>query len=82
MQVNKSINILLNNIKMNKHFIKEIIFFIFLILIYYSGFSQKINQQDSSMIKQVFNASLNEGQSYLWLDYLSNNIGSRLSGSL
>ena len=67
---------------MNKHFIKEIIFFIFLILIYYSGFSQKINQQDSTMVKQVFNASLNEGKSYQWLDYLSNNIGSRLSGSL
>ena len=67
---------------MNKHSIKEIIFFIFLTLIYYSGFSQKINQQDSTVIKQVFNASLNEGQSYQWLDYLSNNIGSRLSGSL
>ena len=49
---------------------------------FFSGFSQKINQQDSMMIKQLFNTSLNDGQSYQWLDYLSNNIGSRLSGSL
>tara|TARA_B110000008_G_scaffold260645_1_gene281436 strand:+ start:79 stop:1494 length:1416 start_codon:yes stop_codon:yes gene_type:complete len=49
---------------------------------FFSGFSQKINQQDSTMIKQLFNTSLNDGQSYQWLDYLSNNIGSRLSGSL
>ena len=49
---------------------------------FFSGFSQKINQQDSIMIKQLFNTSLNDGQSYQWLDYLSNNIGSRLSGSL
>ena len=49
---------------------------------FFSGFSKKINQQDSMMIKQLFNTSLNDGQSYQWLDYLSNNIGSRLSGSL
>ncbi|MBT4917940.1 MAG: M20/M25/M40 family metallo-hydrolase [Flavobacteriaceae bacterium] len=66
---------------MNKYIVKLLALTLFSSP-FFSGFSQKINQQDSTMIKQLFNTSLNDGQSYQWLDYLSNNIGSRLSGSL
>ena len=45
-------------------------------------FSQNVNKQDSIMLKKIFNASLTDGNSYEWLDYLSNEIGGRLSGSL
>ncbi len=37
--------------------------------------------QDSVMLKKLYTASLTEGKSYEWLDYLSNEIGGRLSGS-
>jgi hypothetical protein len=39
-------------------------------------------QTDSLTIKQIYQTSLTNGKSYEWLDYLSNKIGSRLSGSL
>ena len=38
--------------------------------------------EDQKNIKNFYGTSLLEGQSYEWLDYLSNRIGSRLSGSL
>ena len=38
--------------------------------------------EDKNQIKQFYDLSLLNGQSYEWLDYLSNRIGSRLSGSL
>ncbi|MFZ2284086.1 MAG: M20/M25/M40 family metallo-hydrolase [Lutibacter sp.] len=40
-----------------------------------------VNKNDSIAIKQLFNTALSNGKSYQWLDYLSNNIGGRLSGS-
>ncbi len=46
------------------------------------GFSQKVNKEDSTFIRQIYNTSLLDGMSYNWLDYMSNQIGSRLSGSL
>lgn len=36
---------------------------------------------DEKMIKRIFDEALTNGQSYEMLDYLSNNIGARLSGS-
>jgi len=39
-------------------------------------------QNDSITIRKIYTAALTEGQSYEWLDHLSNQIGSRLSGSL
>jgi hypothetical protein len=39
-------------------------------------------QTDAEIIKKIYNASLSNGKSYEWLDYLSNQIGGRLSGSL
>ncbi len=41
-----------------------------------------VNKTDSIVVKNLFNSGLNSGKSYQWLDYLSNNIGGRLSGSL
>lgn len=38
-------------------------------------------QQDAEIIKNIYHSSLSTGMSYTWLDHLSNEIGSRLSGS-
>ena len=51
---------------------------IFLIL-----FSINISaQSDETIIRDIYDNSLLNGKSYEWLDYLSNQIGGRLSGSL
>ena len=55
----------------------RIIFFIFL-FISINSFSQS----DKQVIKKIFDISLSESISYELLDYLSNEIGGRLSGSL
>lgn len=44
--------------------------------------AQSHRQQDSLMLRKLYDASLLNGQSYSWLDHLSNTIGGRLSGSL
>lgn len=41
-----------------------------------------ISQTDKENIKNIYSISLTNGKSYVWLDYLSNEIGGRLSGSL
>ncbi len=64
---------------MNKHTILSILISL---AIGTSVFSQKEEKQDSIMLKKLFDASLLNGKSYEWLEYLSNEIGSRLSGSL
>ncbi|WP_299112824.1 M20/M25/M40 family metallo-hydrolase [uncultured Winogradskyella sp.] len=38
-------------------------------------------QNDEATLKNIYKQSLTNGQSYAWLDYLSNKIGGRLSGS-
>ncbi|HEY5688815.1 MAG TPA: M20/M25/M40 family metallo-hydrolase [Yeosuana sp.] len=40
------------------------------------------SQNDKEVMKEIYNQSLTNGKSYDWLNYLSNQIGSRLSGSL
>ncbi len=37
--------------------------------------------KDSLQLRKIYNLTLTEGEAYNWLDYLSNNIGGRLSGS-
>lgn len=39
-------------------------------------------QNDKDQLQKIYKTSLTNGQSYHWLDYLSNEIGGRLSGSL
>lgn len=46
------------------------------------GFSQQVDSQDAATIRNIYDMALLNGQSYDWLDYLSNNIGGRLSGTL
>ena len=40
------------------------------------------SQEDANTIRTIYDNSLTSGKSYQWLDYLSNQIGGRLSGSL
>ncbi|KAA3625290.1 MAG: peptidase M28 family protein [Flavobacterium sp.] len=44
--------------------------------------AQQVNKEDSLTIRKIYDTALLNGKSYDWLDYLSNNIGGRLSGSL
>ena len=46
------------------------------------GFSQQVDSQDAATIRNIYDMALLNGKSYDWLDYLSNNIGGRLSGTL
>src|SRR5690606_23621611 len=56
-----------------------ILFFVCL----FSSVSISQNQvQDSIMLKKLYTAALTDGKAYEWLDYLSNEIGGRLSGSI
>ena len=41
-----------------------------------------VAQSDAEVLKKIYDNSLTNGQSYQWLNYLSNQIGGRLSGSL
>ena len=54
---------------------KNILFIFFLSINIFS-------QNDTETIRAIYNNSLTNGKSYQWLDYLSNQIGGRLSGSL
>lgn len=54
----------------------------FFLLIFCCFFTMTFAQTDAEVIKKIYNSSLSNGKSYEWLDYLSNQIGGRLSGSL
>ena len=58
-------------------YILKILFFLFL---FQPLLGQKKNHEQQ--ISTIFNLALTQGKSYDWLDYLSNQIGGRLSGSL
>ena len=53
---------------------------IFTLLISFVSISQNA-VQDSVMLKKLYITALTDGKAYDWLDYLSNEIGGRLSGS-
>ena len=52
------------------------------LLIIFILFAQFSYTQDDIVIKDIFKTSLTKSKAYSWLDYLSNQIGGRLSGSL
>lgn len=54
--------------------------FVIFVFISFQTYSQNA-VQDSTMLRKLYNTALTEGKSYEWLDYLSNQIGGRLSGS-
>lgn len=59
---------------------RKITFLLTTVCFCFMGFAQ--TQEDAQKLKSFYRTSLLEGQSYEWLDYLSNQIGGRLSGSL
>lgn len=46
------------------------------------GFCGIAQQEDTRMFRELYTLALTEGKSYDWLNYLSNQIGGRLSGSV
>ncbi len=58
------------------------IFIIFFVAVSINCVAQNSQKEDSTVLKKIYNASLLKGKSYEWLDYLSNQIGGRLSGSI
>ena len=61
---------------------KKIAIILLSLLFASEGYSQGVNSQDSLTIRSIYDMALLNGKSYDWLDYLSNNIGGRLSGTL
>jgi len=57
------------------------IFRIVTILFYTTIVAQTEYQKDSIHLREIYSASLTQGKSYKWLEYLSKNIGGRLAGS-
>ena len=57
------------------------LFYFFVVTLSFSLSSQVLNDH-KVFIDKVYNEALSNGQSYEWLDYLSNEIGGRLSGSI
>ena len=57
------------------------LFYFFVVTLSFSLSSQDLNDH-KVFIDKVYNEALSNGQSYEWLDYLSNEIGGRLSGSI
>ena len=62
---------------------KKIVSIIFLLAFVITGQAQmSMQEQDSLNLRKLYDMSLLNGQSYDWLDHLSNQIGGRLSGSV
>lgn len=66
----------------NTFTMKNILFSTFFILFTFSISAQKVNQEDSIMIRSIYDQALVNGQSYEWLRHITKNIGHRLSGSI
>ncbi len=60
---------------------KHVLFFLFLLLPFFLISQQDEQEKDAFFIKDIYNKTLTEGQSYDWLMYLTKQIGGRLSGS-
>ena len=56
--------------------------YLFIIVCISSSFSQNSTNNDLIFIDNIYDEALSNGKSYQWLDYLSNQIGGRLSGSI
>ena len=61
---------------------KNLFLLVIIFLLSFNTYCQNENKKDSLIIKSIYDTALLEGKSYNWLDYLSNQIGGRLSGSL
>ena len=47
----------------------------------FSGITAFAQSKDEQTLKEIYKSSLTNAKCYPWLEYLSNTIGSRLSGS-
>ncbi|VXC26199.1 Peptidase M28 family protein [Flavobacterium sp. 9AF] len=56
-------------------------FLLFFIIGFCINFSSNAQSDDEKMLQAIYNEALSNSKCYNWLDYLSNTIGSRLSGS-
>ena len=59
---------------------KKVLLLVLLMFLVEPVIGQEKRHQEQ--IEKIYNAALTEGKSYNWLDFLSNQIGGRLSGSL
>ena len=58
-------------------------FFIILVsLLTLNLINSQTTEENSVFIDKIYDEALSNGKSYEWLDYLSNQIGGRLSGSI
>ena len=57
-------------------------FIILVLLLTFNSINSQTSQENSDFIDKIFDEALSNGKSYQWLDYLSNQIGGRLSGSI
>jgi hypothetical protein len=53
----------------------------FLAVLFFNGISLLAQTNDEKIIKDIYQSALTNSKCYSWLDYLSNTIGHRLSGS-
>lgn len=60
---------------------KKLLIIPFALLLFWTAYPQKVNQEDSIMMRKIFDEALVNGKSYDWLEHLSTVIGGRLSGS-
>lgn len=60
---------------------KPTIKIVFSFVLFFAGFSVFAQKTDEQILKEIYKSSLTNSKCYSWLDYLSNSIGSRLSGS-
>ncbi|WP_103070777.1 M20/M25/M40 family metallo-hydrolase [Aquimarina sediminis] len=61
---------------------KKIIIPVIFAILSFDGVAQNTAKEDVTILKKIYDTSLLNGKSYEWLDYLSNQIGGRLSGSV
>ena len=53
-----------------------------LLLVLLASIGTYSQKEDEAQLKKIYDASLTQGKAYDWLNYLSNQIGGRLSGSV
>ena len=58
------------------------LFIILVSLLTLNSINSQTTQANSVFIEKIYDEALSNGKSYKWLDYLSNQIGGRLSGSI
>lgn len=54
---------------------------VFLAVLFFNGISVFAQTNSEQTFKEIYKAALTNAKCYTWLDYLSNDIGPRLSGS-